>query len=70
MALVCLAFMTHAKWDLELVEQKKIDKIIELCDEQGILSLTAVAATVNGQELLEVIKDGVDCEVFSWKNGS
>ena len=29
--------------------------------------MTAVAATENGKELVQNIRDGVDCEVFSWK---
>ena len=67
MALVMLAFITKAKWDLEPIEQKKIYRTIKFCDEQGRLCLTAVAATVNGKELVEVINEGVDCEVLSWK---
>ena len=67
MALVILAFITKAKWDLEPIEQKKWKRTIKFCDEQGRLCLTAVAATVNGKELVEVIKEGVDCEVLSWK---
>ena len=29
--------------------------------------MTAVAATENGKELVEVIREGVECEVLSWK---
>ena len=70
MALVCLAFMTRAKWDLEPVEIKKMDKtqkIIKFCDEQGMLSMDAVGATENGKELVDIIRDGMDVEVLSWK---
>ena len=67
MALVVLAFITKAKWDFEPIEQKKMDRTIKFCDQQGRLCLTAVAATVNGKELVEVINDGLDCEVLSWK---
>ena len=44
-----------------------MNRTIKFCDEQGRLCLTAVAATVNGKELVEVINDGLDCEVLSWK---
>ena len=65
MALVILAFMTKATWDLEPL--KKMGKTIKFCDEQGRLSLTAVAATATGKELLEVSNGNVECEVLSWK---
>ena len=67
MAIVLRAFITKAKWDLEPIEQKKMNRTIKFCDEQGRLCLTAVAATENGKELVEVINDGLDCEVLSWK---
>ena len=44
-----------------------MDRTIKFCDEQGRLSLTAVAATLNGKELLEVSNENVECEVLSWK---
>ena len=40
---------------------------ITFCDDQGRLSLAAVAATAHGKELLEIVNEGVDCEVLSWK---
>ena len=52
---------------MEPIEQKKMNRTIKFCDEQGRLCLTAVAATENGKELVEVINDGLDCEVLSWK---
>ena len=67
MLLVCLSFLTKAKWDLQPIEQKKINRTIKFCDEQGRLCLTAVAAAENGKELVEVINDGLHCEVLSWK---
>ena len=67
MALVILAFITNAKWDMEPIEQKRQDRTIKLCDDQGRLSVTAVAATINGSQLAEVISEGVDCEVLSWR---
>ena len=67
MALVILAFIGKAKWELQSIELPKMNRTISFCDDHGRLSLTAVAATVNGKELLEVINEGVDCEVLSWK---
>ena len=67
MALVILAFISKSKWDLPNIEQPNMDRTIRFCDEEGRLSLTAVAGTVNGKELLEVIDEGVGCEVLSWK---
>ena len=67
MTLVILAFIANAKWDMEPIEQKRQDRTIKLCDDQGKLSVTAVAATINGRQLAEVISDGVDCEVLSWR---
>ena len=67
MALVIKAFITKAKWDLEPVEQKKMNRTIKFCDEQGRLCQTAVAATANGAELVHVINEGVMCQVLSWK---
>ena len=67
MALVIKAFITKAKWDLEPVEQKKMNRTIKFCDEQGRLCQTAVAATANGAELVQVINEGVMCQVLSWK---
>ena len=67
MALVLLAFISKSKWDLPTIEQPNMGRTIEFCDDEGRLSLTAVAGTVNGKELLEVIAEGVSCEVLSWK---
>ena len=67
MALVILAFIGKAKWELPSIELPKMNRTIHFCDDQGRLSLTAVAATVNGKELLEIVNEGVDCEVLSWR---
>ena len=67
MSMGLLAFVTKAKWNLQPIEQKKLDRTIHFCDESGHMSLTAVAATVNGKELAEVVQEGVLCEVLSWK---
>ena len=67
MSLGLIAFVTEAKWNLQPIELKKMDRTIHFCDELGKMSLTAVAATANGQELAEVVQDGVFCEVLSWK---
>ena len=62
---VLRAFMTRAKWELPPIEDK--DKTIVLCDADGRLSITAVAESVHGKEILDVVNDGVECEVLSWK---
>ena len=67
MSLVILAFIAKAKWDMPIVEQPNMKTTITFCDDQGRLSLAAVAATANGKELQEIVNEGVDCEVLSWK---
>ena len=67
MALVLLAFIGRAKWDLPKVDIPKMNRTIHFCDDEGRLSLSAVAATENGKELMEVVNEGVYCEVLSWK---
>ena len=67
MSLVVLAFIAKAKWDMPIVEQPNMKTTITFCDDQGRLSLAAVAATANGKELQEIVNEGVDCEVLSWK---
>ena len=67
MMLVLRAFLTNAEWKIDPIEQKRLEKIIKPCNEQGKLCMTAVAATENGKELVQVILEGVDCEVLSWK---
>ena len=64
MALVLFAFISKSKWDLPSIEPK-MGRTIKFCDDEGRLSLTAVAATANGKELLEVINEGVGCEALS-----
>ena len=65
------AFMTKAEWKLAPIEQKAcgafLGKSIKACDENGKLCLTAVAATENGKELVQVINEGLDVEVLSYK---
>ena len=67
MQLVLRAFLTKAEWKIDPIEQKRLEKILNPCNEQGKLCMTAVAATENGKELVQVIREGVDCEVLSWK---
>ena len=67
MQLVLRAFLTKAEWKIDPIEQKRLEHIIKPCNEQGKLCMTAVAATENGKELVQVIREGVDCEVRSWK---
>ena len=61
MALVILAILGKAKWDLPKLGT------INFCDDGGRLSLDAIAATPNGKELMEVVIEGVECVVLSWK---
>ena len=42
-------------------------KTIKSCDENGKSCLTAVVATENGRELVQVINEGLDCDVLTWK---
>ena len=37
------------------------------CDAEGRLSTTAVAESPNGKRLVEILQEGVDVEVLSWK---
>ena len=61
--LVLRAFLSQAKWDLLANKEKNII----FCDSDGRLSLTAVAASANGKELGEVMAEGIQAEVLSWK---
>ena len=63
MMLVFRAFLTSAKWDLP----PNTELNITFCDADGRLSKTAVAEHPNGNELAEVLVQGLDCEVLSWK---
>ena len=63
MVMVCRAVIAGAKWDLT----PNVDKGITFCDKDGRLSATAIAATPNGMELQEVLNEGLDCEILSWK---
>ena len=63
MMLVMRAFLTGAKWNIPPSK----DKGIVFCGEDGKLSLTAVAAHPNAQEMQELLTEGIPCEVLSWK---
>ena len=63
MMLILRAFLSAAHWDLEPNKAKEM----KFCDDQGRLSLTAVAASTNAKEMAEVLADGLDCEVLGWK---
>ena len=62
MMLILRAFLTRAKWDLPAMENR-----VTTCDVDGRLSVTAVAASANGKELAEILVDGVQTEMLSWK---
>ena len=63
MMLVMRGFLTGAKWDIPADAEKGVT----CCDVGGGLSVTAVAATLNGKELAEVLAEGISCEVLSCK---
>jgi len=63
MILILRAFITGAKWDLP----GNAAKNIRFCDEEGKLSLAAVAESPNGRELAELVKEGLDGELLSWR---
>ena len=63
MLLVLRTFLTRAKWDMPACEEEDLT----FCDKDGKLSLTAVAATPNGKELGEVMAEGLEVEILSWK---
>ena len=67
MALVILSFIGKAKWELPKMDIPNMSRTIHFCDDEGRLSLSAVAATENGKELMQVVNEGVYCEVLSWK---
>ena len=60
---VCRAVISKALWKLPAVP----DNHITFCTDDGRLSLSAVAATTNGEQLKAIINDGIVCEVLSWK---
>ena len=43
------------------------EKGIVFCDDKGRLSLTAVAASPIGKELAELVEEGIEREVLSWR---
>ena len=55
------------QWELPKTDIPNMNRTISFCDGEGRLSLSAVAATENGKELMEVANGGVYCEVLSWK---
>ena len=63
MTLVLLAWLTRAKWDIPYDAERGIT----YCDAEGRLSVTAVAAHDNEAELQQLMKEGVEVEVHSWK---
>ena len=61
--LVLRAFLNEAKWDLA----DDTERNITFCDHNGRLSVSAVAASPNGVELQELLNEGVQVEVLSWR---
>ena len=64
--IIIRAFITRAKWPLPADETKSW-KGMTFCDDTGRLSIDAVAGHANGKQLREVVDEGLDCEVLSWK---
>ena len=67
MALAIILFICKAKWELPKMDIPNMNRTINFCDDEGRLSLPAVAANENGKELMEVVNEGGYCEVPSWK---
>lgn len=63
MALGMLACATGAEWDLKADAKK----ILKFRDGKGRFSLAAVAACPNGKEMAELVSEGLDCEILSYK---
>jgi hypothetical protein len=61
-SLVARAFLTKAKWDLP-----PNSRGVTFCDAQGRLSSELVAAHANGKELAELLQEGIECELLSYK---
>ena len=61
--LVLRAFLTKARWKIP----KNVEKNLVFCDAQGKLSLAAVAEHANGIQLAEMVKEGIDVEVLTYK---
>jgi hypothetical protein len=61
--LILRAFLAKCKWEMP----PNPNKNIIYSDSEGRLSLTADAGSPNGKELAEVVMEGLDCEVLSWK---
>ena len=63
MMLVLRAWLTKAKWE---IPEDKVMKLI-FCDDEGRLSLAAVADHPNAVELHEALREGILVEVLSYK---
>ena len=64
--LVVRAFVTKATWNLPS-DKNKAGTGITFCDDKGRLLLDAIAEHLNGKELQELVEEGIDCEMLSWK---
>ena len=61
--LVLRAFMTAAHWEIPC----NVEQNLRICDENGNLSLSAVAAHDNGKELAAMVNEGIECEQLAWQ---
>ena len=63
MALILRAFKCNAKWNMAASEILQFP----VCDSSGQLSVSAVAEHPNCVELVDLVHNGVNFEVLSWK---
>ena len=64
--LVVRGVCTKATWNLPSGKVKAACGIT-FCDDKGRLSLDALAGHPNGKQLKELLDEGADCEILSWK---
>ena len=61
--LVLRASLSQAKWDIPTDAAKNLI----FCDVDGRLSINAVAESSNGKGLGEVMQEGIQAELLSWR---
>ena len=61
--LVMRAYLVKAVWNIDACA----DKGVTFCDADGKLCMTAVAGSKRGCQLAELLTEGIECEVLSWK---
>jgi len=61
--LVIRAFLTKAQWNIQPI----LAKGLHFCDDEGKLSVAAVAAHENGKQIAQVLQEGIFSEILSWR---